>query len=350
MASLDSLPADRRAVLALVLQRGRSYDDIAQMLSIDRAAVRERALSALDALGPQTGVPPESRALITDYLLGQLPDRVAETVRGRLAESPAERAWARVVASELAPLASEPLPEIPAAGAARPVPGDAAPAPAAPEQPPASPAPATPAPAARASAAPEPPEPAARPPRPSGPSGGPQDRPASRRGGAILLSITALAVVVAIVIILLVSGGSSSKRHTSSTAATTSTATSSTATGTARPIAQVNLTSPTGSKHIGGVAIVVKQGASTGLVIRAQGVPANTKHDAYAVWLYNSPSDDHILGFVSPGVASNGVLQTAGLLPSNASHYKQLLVSLETTGKPKAPAKIVLQGPLSLSG
>ncbi len=57
MASLDSLPPDQRAVLQLVLQRGRSYDDIAQLLSIDRAAVRDRALAAFDALGPQTRVP-----------------------------------------------------------------------------------------------------------------------------------------------------------------------------------------------------------------------------------------------------------------------------------------------------
>jgi hypothetical protein len=52
MASLDSLPADQRAVLQLVLQRGRTYDDIAKLLSIDRTAVRQRALAALDALGP----------------------------------------------------------------------------------------------------------------------------------------------------------------------------------------------------------------------------------------------------------------------------------------------------------
>ncbi len=102
MASLDSLPADQRAVLQLVLQRGRTYDEIAEMLSIDRAGVRERALSALDALGPQTGVPAERRALITDYLLGQLPARrQPSTTRERLGESPSERAWARVVASEL---------------------------------------------------------------------------------------------------------------------------------------------------------------------------------------------------------------------------------------------------------
>ena len=37
MSSLDSLPGDQRAVLQLVLSRGRSYDEIAQLLSIDRA-------------------------------------------------------------------------------------------------------------------------------------------------------------------------------------------------------------------------------------------------------------------------------------------------------------------------
>src|ERR1700759_541462 len=100
MASLDSLPADQRAVLQLVLQRGRSYDEIARLLSIDRAAVRQRALTAFDILGPQTGVEDQRRALITDYLLGQLPPAVAEQTRDRLAESPSERAWARVLASE----------------------------------------------------------------------------------------------------------------------------------------------------------------------------------------------------------------------------------------------------------
>ncbi len=61
MASIDSLPADQRAVLQLVLQRGRSYEEIANMLSIDRAAVRDRALAAFDALGPQTHVEPQRR-------------------------------------------------------------------------------------------------------------------------------------------------------------------------------------------------------------------------------------------------------------------------------------------------
>src|ERR1700759_3851334 len=113
MATLDNLPADQRAVLQLVLQRGRGYDEIARLLSMDRAAVRERALNAFDVLGPQTGVGDQRRALITDYLLGQLPPAVTKDVRDHLAISPSERAWARVLASELAPLASQPLPEIP---------------------------------------------------------------------------------------------------------------------------------------------------------------------------------------------------------------------------------------------
>ena len=117
MASLETLPADQRAVLQMVLGRGRGYEEIGKMLSIDRAGVRDRALAALDALGPETSVPDLQRHLITDYLLGQLPAGVAEQTREHLSSSPTERAWARVVASELAPLASEPLPEIPSAPA-----------------------------------------------------------------------------------------------------------------------------------------------------------------------------------------------------------------------------------------
>ena len=101
-------------MLQLVLGRGRSYDEIARLLSINPDAVRERALAALDALGPQTKVDRESRAQICDYLLGQLPESQRDEVRDRLARSAPDRAWARVVSSELASLASGPLPEIPA--------------------------------------------------------------------------------------------------------------------------------------------------------------------------------------------------------------------------------------------
>jgi hypothetical protein len=340
MATLESLPADQRAVLQLVLQRGHGYDDIARMLSVDRAGVRERALSAFDALGPHTRVPPERRALITDYLLGQLPKRVADQTRSHLADSAAERAWARVVASELAPISSEPLPEIPVDSGAEHEdvePLEAAPA--------ADTGAATAVAALRSrqrevETTDEEVPPAAAP-----------QRPSSRRGGAIVLALAAVIVIIAIV--LIASGGGSTKKHkTASTPASTSTLPSTATTGTstngAQLIAQVNLVSPAGGKKTAGVAQVIKQGGNEGLVIVAQGVPANTNHDAYAVWLYNSATDSHILGFVNPGVKADGKLQTAGVLPANASHYKQLLVTLETQSKPTGPGKIVLEGALTL--
>jgi DNA-directed RNA polymerase specialized sigma24 family protein len=74
MASIDDLPPDQRAVLELVLRRGRSYDEIAQLLSIDHAGVRQRAaLGRNPRLRPERVERGERRALITDYLLGALP-------------------------------------------------------------------------------------------------------------------------------------------------------------------------------------------------------------------------------------------------------------------------------------
>ncbi len=351
MASLETLPADQRAVLQMVLGRGRGYDDIAKMLSIDRAGVRDRALEALDALGPETGVPELRRHLITDYLLGQLPPKVAEQTREHFARSPTERAWARVVASELAPLASGPLPEIPSgpAEAEEAPPEEAEPEPAEPgpvaapvgapeeveEAPPAKPEP-EPAAAVRA-------EPVGAAAAAEGAAAPP--RRVSRLGGAILLGIGA-AVVIAVVVIFVVTGSSSKK----SNAATSATATSSTpATGatTATPVAQINLLSPTGSKSTAGIAEVLRQGNNTAIAIVGQGLPANTKHNAYAVWLYNSGSDALRLGFVNPGVGKNGRLETTGPLPTNASRFKQVLVTIETTANPKAPGQVILQGNLT---
>jgi hypothetical protein len=322
MASLNTLPPDQRAVLELVLQRGRSYDEIAELLGIDRAGVRQRALSALDALGPQTGVPSERRALITDYLLGALPQRVGEEVRQRLAESPGERAWARVIASELAPIARQPLPEIPVEAAA----------PARAEERPAR---------RERRRAPEPAAaPAAKP-------------PASRRGGALLLAGAALIVAAVIAALVASSGGSSTKTTSQANAGTTA---ARTGTGTTAPttstnsqvLAQINLNAPTGGKAKG-IAEVLRQQGRTGVAIVAQGLVPNTKSppNAYAVWLYNSPSDARLLGFVNPSVGTNGRLQTAGGFPTNASHFHQLLITLETQSNPKTPGTIVLQGTLA---
>jgi Sigma-70, region 4 len=357
MPSLDNLPADQRAVLQLVLKQGRSYDEIAKLLSIDRAGVRDRALKALDALGPQTRVPPERRALITDYLLGQLPPGVSDQTRDRLAESPSERAWARVIASELAPLASAPLPEIPAD--ARPESSPATPLETATATPPET-ATATPPETATAT----PPETATATPPETAPTTETEQEPEeprrSRRGGAILLGAGALVAVavVAVVVIVATSSGSSnssaSSTPASSTAAsvsssttTTGSATSASSTASTKIVKQINLLPPDGKSKAVGIAQVLTQGTTTGIVIYATGIPPNTPHNAYAVWLYNSPGDAKILGFVNPGVTKDGKLQTAGAVPSNVGRYKRVLITLETQQSPKSPGPIILQGSLA---
>ncbi len=322
MASIDTLPPDQRAVLDLVLQRGRSYDDIARLLAIDRAAVRARALAAFDELGPDTGLTPEARGLITDYLLGQLPPRVAEQTRDRLATSPYERAWARVLATELGPVSSKPLPEIPD-GTAR------------------SKTPAT-----------EQTGPAEKPRRVPRAS----DRPSSRLGGAIFLLIGTIVVIVVVVVLLVVLSSGSSKHTSSTTAAqsgttssaqatTTGATTGTTSTTSAKIVAQINLDPPSGTGNAKGASFVVKAGTAFGIIVEAQGLAPNS-HNAYAVWLSNSPTDSVRIGFVNTPVGKNGKLQTEGRLPSNAAHYKNLLLTLETSASPKTPGQVVLQGTL----
>src|ERR1035438_1769825 len=223
MASLDSLPADQRAVLALVLGRGRGYDEIARLLSIDRVAVRQRALAAFDSLGPQTRVPAERRALITDYLLGQLPLRLAEETQLHLAESASERAWARVLSSEIAPLASGPLPDISIEGSAARSPAPAegasaqAPVAATPSRPEPKPKPkpkTKPKPKPKHKPKPKPDDDTPFAPKPD------KGRNVSRLGGAVLIGIAVVVVIgVVIIVIGLGSFGSGHSSHTSSSVA-----------------------------------------------------------------------------------------------------------------------------------
>ncbi|HXO09904.1 MAG TPA: hypothetical protein VN880_17820, partial [Solirubrobacteraceae bacterium] len=328
----------------------KSYDEIAQMLSIDRTSVRERALAAFDALGPRTQISDLRRALITDYLLGQLPPAVAQETRDRLAANPSERAWARVLASELAPLSSGPLPEIPAAGPAAPAaavaarngePDGVAPLPAVPAA--SADGNGDNAAGATALGSPEP------------------DKPRSSRVGGIILLVGAALVVIAVVLVIVLSSGGSSSSNSSSAAASVS-ASSSTATNPTAPssstsgaaasttptvVAQINLKPPSGgSKSEAGIAEVLKEGSKKGIAIVAQHMPPNTHKppNAYAVWLYNSSKDAKLLGFVNPGVGKSGRLSTAGPLPTNASHFHKLIVTLETTASPKTPGAVVLSG------
>jgi hypothetical protein len=57
MPRLDDLPPDLRATLSLLVDRGKSYAQVAELLGIPEHAVRDRAHAALDALA---GAPDEA--------------------------------------------------------------------------------------------------------------------------------------------------------------------------------------------------------------------------------------------------------------------------------------------------
>jgi len=79
MDPIDQLPPDQSAVLSLLLRQGRSYADIANLLGIPEATVRERAHAALDAIsgGPATA-PPRPRRTPPRPGVGSARPRVAE--------------------------------------------------------------------------------------------------------------------------------------------------------------------------------------------------------------------------------------------------------------------------------
>jgi hypothetical protein len=330
MSRLDELPPDQRAALSLLLRQRKNYAELAAVLGISSRAVHDRAHAALAVLAPRQAreLTSERREEIGDYLLGQQAG-VAERLATRryLGGSPAAQAWARALASELAPLASAALPEIPAAtrgetseeltarGAAdRPVPSKATPA-------------------------------SALTPTPSGPL------QSSRVGGALILAAIVAAIVVAVV---LLSGGSGSHAKTAAASSpTTSTSTSagtSSASTSATPTVNQRLTlSPTdpNSKSVAGVDLIA-EGSKRAFYIEAQNLPPSNGF-FYAIWLYNSASSFLPLS-KSPPVGSNRRLAGGALLPSNAASYHEMLLTRETSTHPKQPGRIVLRGPFSLGG
>jgi hypothetical protein len=62
MPRLDDLPPDLRATLSLLVDRGKSYAQVAELLDIPEQAVRDRAHAALDALAGAPGQTPPTAA------------------------------------------------------------------------------------------------------------------------------------------------------------------------------------------------------------------------------------------------------------------------------------------------
>jgi hypothetical protein len=113
-----------------------------------------------------------------------------------------------------------------------------------------------------------------------------------------------------------------------------------------RIVAPFNLNPARSASKARGIAEIASRHSSAWVCLLASGLKANTKHDAYAVWLYNAPTDAHLLGFVSPAVGHKGRLRAEGILPRHWRHFRQLIISLETSARPRRPHHIVLMGNL----
>src|SRR5215212_1315582 len=96
MATFDQLPAEQRAIIELVVTRGRTYDALAEVLQVPASRVRELAIDALVELSPVTGgrVDPQWRPQVADYVLGQQSGAEPTATQSHLRRSEAARTWA----------------------------------------------------------------------------------------------------------------------------------------------------------------------------------------------------------------------------------------------------------------
>ncbi len=89
---------DQQATLQLLLERGQRYPDLAQLLGVDEAEVRNRARAALTELG---GADPDRNVGLTDYLLGQADPIGRADASRHLREDSEDRALAAELSARL---------------------------------------------------------------------------------------------------------------------------------------------------------------------------------------------------------------------------------------------------------
>ncbi|MEA2478293.1 MAG: hypothetical protein QOJ07_215 [Thermoleophilaceae bacterium] len=332
MATFDQLPADQRAIVELVLKRGRSYSQLSDMLGMDEPRVRELAREALTHLAPVTAkrVDGDWRSQIADYALGQQSGPESAATEGHLARSEAARAWLGSLIDSLDDLFGDAnRPELPAADGSRPRARD--------RRGGASTAAATladdataererPARAGRRESA----EPA---PTPSPLTGGRAGGPLSPAARAVVMrrriigGVLALALVAAAIVLLVSNGGSDKGKKADKGKAPATAAADTAAANNGGIVGEIALkpVDPKDKTSVG-IAQIATSGKDTQLGVRAQ-LPKVTGRKAYEVWLYNSRTDAVSLGAQQPD--AKGLFTGAAKLPAGFQKYKFIDVSLE---------------------
>ena len=375
MSPLEPLAPDQRAVVALVLQQGRSYEEIASLLGMPVAAVRARAHAGMDTLAGDNGLPAEITGPLADYLLGQQPERDAGATRGLLADSAAARAWAAGVVAQLEDVAPRGLPGIPGGEeTAAPTAGrssrtdDEATAPAAGRTSRTDDEAAAPA-AGRSSrtdnesaapiagrgsprrgnaAAPTALGPRPRPVREEDRGG--ESPPAASRLGGILL-IAGVVAVIAVVLFLVLSGGGDDPGDEQAASPAPAASATPSATATPQVADAIPLRSTTGGKAKGAMTVYLQDGQLL-FALEAQDVPPSRQGAAYAVWFVGPGDKARRLGFTNP-VGDDGQLGIQGPsqkdlkeFPKLYATHERVVVSQETTEDAKRPSRVILSGKL----
>jgi len=345
---LDAIAPDQRAVLQLVLQRGRSYAQIAELLKISEDAVRARAHAGLAGLAPQVELPADKVAAISDFLLEQQNGKPRQATRRMLRTSEPAHEWATAVSATLADVAGDALPGIPArkddAATAAPVAEPEAEAevedasdPETSEEsaPSPRPRPRRAAPAANAAAAAPPGEPA-------------PSRRVSKRGGALLIGGIGVLVAALLVWVFAIRGGDDGDNGNPTAGNATPTPT---ATPQAQEVGQIALKGTGSARDAAATMRLFSAQNQLAFTLEGTKVPASRENEAYAVWFVNG-SKSQRLGYAAP-VTADGKLGTSGpreedlaKFPEWLGSYRQVVVSRDRSQNAKAPGPIVLRGNL----
>jgi hypothetical protein len=311
MATFDQLSAEQRAIVELVLQQGKTYPELAEMLGMSESRVRELARDALVELAPVSvrGVEADWRGQLADYVLGQQSGPEATATKGHLRRSEAARSLARSLLDSLEQLyANGSVPAIPEGERGRA------------KRPPVEPS-AAPAGAAGLSAA------------PAGARGLASDPIMRRR----LLAAAAAAVVILLAVLVWPIGLLMGDDDKSSSASSDN---QSSAQGG-------NQNQATATNGPAGIAIVVDQGGKKQLLVQAARLAPSGQNEGYYVWLYNSPSDARSLG--GQVTDQQGNYQAIGPFPADYAKYKFIDVTRQPVGKNpnvKHSGQSVLRGPM----
>jgi len=301
MASLDSLTDPQRAILQLLLKRGKSYEEIAALLKSDTTSVQGRAHDAVSALGPERpDIGDERRNEIADYLLGQQTASRRAATREYLEDSAEGRTWARSVGGALRPLGGDALPEIPSEPAEVDMAFEAL------------------------------------------------DRRTERQnevarssqlGTKILFGAVGLLVAIALVLVLDIFGSDDDKPSTSTVTRTAPEAEEPTV------IAAGNLRGASGSSATAQTAIVnYPKSNRYKLLVAIKKLPVPPEGSAYGVWLYYAADNALFVGFPKGTVTDEGNLDVVADLEPQTPTPKQVLVTRERVEEPKKPGRVVLRG------